>query len=137
MQASAFVGAYGNGAAGDVLHFGERGQHGLAGVEGVLCILLEGLAGCGERDFAAGAVEELGADFVLYGANLGGDSGLSAETLLRCPRERGMARYFEKGLELVEVHGAVISGQWSVASSTERNFETTRHLPLAVLRNEL
>jgi len=30
-----------------------------------------------------------------------------------------MARYFEEGLELVEVHGAVVSGQWSVASKIE------------------
>ena len=29
-----------------------------------------------------------------------------------------MARYFEERLELVEVHGAVVSGQWSVASKT-------------------
>src|ERR1700733_14902641 len=110
VQAGTFVGAHGDGAAGDVLHFGERGEHGLAGVEGFLGILLEGFAGGGKRDFAAGAVEKLGADFVFDGANLGGDRGLSAETLLRCPGERGVAGYFEEGLELVEVHGAVVSG---------------------------
>jgi len=27
-----------------------------------------------------------------------------------------VAGYFEEGLELVEVHGAVVSGQWLVAS---------------------
>ena len=78
---------------------------------GILGIFLKGFAGGGERDLAAGAVKKLGADFVFEGANLGGDGGLGAETLLRRPGERGVARYFEKGLELVEVHGVVVSGQ--------------------------
>jgi hypothetical protein len=84
---------------------------------------LKGLAGGGERDFAAGAVKELGAHFVLDGANLGGDGGLGAETLLRSPGKRGMTGYFEEGLDLVEVHGAVVSGQCSVASSTRAESE--------------
>src|SRR5580658_9248637 len=111
VEAGAFVGAHGDGAAGNVLHFGERGEHGLTGVEGFLSIFLKGFAGGGERDFAAGAVEEFGADFVFHAADLGGDGGLGAETLFRCPGERGVAGYFEESLELVEVHG-----QWSVAS---------------------
>src|ERR1700678_639120 len=109
MQAGAFVRADGDGSAGNVLHFGEGGEHGFAGVKGILGVFLKGFAGGGERDFAAGAVEELGADFVFNGANLGGDGGLGAETLLRRPGERGVAGYFEEGLELVEVHGAVVS----------------------------
>src|SRR5271168_1730579 len=123
VQAGAFIGAHGDGAAGDVLHFGERSEHGLAGVEGFLGVFLEGLAGRGERDFAAGAVEELGAHFVLDGANLGGDGGLGAETLLRCPGERGVAGYFEEGLELVEVHGAVASGQWPVTTLAQYEYD--------------
>src|SRR5580693_2746971 len=131
VQAGAFVGAYGDGTAGNVLHFGERGKHGLAGVEGFLGILLKGLAGSSERDFAAGAVEELGSDFVFHSANLGGDGGLGAETLLRGPGERGMAGYFQEGLELVEVHGrwSVASGRWPVQPG--RDLRTTQHLVLA------
>ncbi len=118
MQAGAFIGPDGDGAARDVFHFGERGEHGLAGVDRFLRVLLKSLAGCGERNLSAGAVKELGADFVFEGANLGGDGGLGAETLLGRPGERGMAGYFEEGLELVEVHRAAVSGQWSVASKT-------------------
>src|ERR1700691_431187 len=90
VEAGAFVGAYSDGASGDVLHFGERGEHGLAGVEGFLGVFLKGLAGGGEGDLAAGAVEEFGSDFVFDGTNLGGNGGLGAETLLRRPRGRGV-----------------------------------------------
>src|ERR1022692_335178 len=105
VQASAFVGPYSDGAAGDVLHLSEGGEHGFTGVQRILHVFLEGLASRRERDLAARTVKELGADLVLEGSNLGGDGGLSAETLLRCPGERGMTRYLEKRFELVKVHG--------------------------------
>ena len=104
VQAGAFVRADDDFAAGNALHLGDGDQHGLAGVERFLDIFLERLAGGGERDLAAGAVEQLGADFFLQAANLGRNGGLGAETLLRRARERGVPRHFEKRFELVEVH---------------------------------
>jgi hypothetical protein len=74
------------------------------GIESVLNILLKRFAGSGAGNFAARAVEQLGADFFLKSANLRRDSRLSPETLLRRPRERGVPGHFEEGFELVEVH---------------------------------
>ena len=96
VQASAFVGADDDLAARDALHFGDGHHHGLAGVERFFDILQEGLARSGERDLAAGAVEQLGSDLFLDAANLRRDRRLRAKTLLRRPRKRSVPRYFEK-----------------------------------------
>ncbi len=106
MQAGAFVRSYDDFAARHALHLGNRDQHGLAGVESFLDILLEGFATRGQRDFAAGAVEQLGSDFLFQRANLRRNGGLGAETLLRRARERSVPRHFEEGFELIKVHGA-------------------------------
>ena len=113
VQAGAFVGADDDFAAGNALHLGNGDHHGLAGVQRLFHVLQKSLAGGGERDFAAGTVEQLGADFFLDAANLRRNRRLGAETLLRRPRERGVPRHFEKGFELVEVHW---SSQFSALS---------------------
>src|SRR5215471_818381 len=104
MQAGGFVGADDDLAAWNALHLGQVDDHLLAGVDSALGIVLKGLAGGSEADFASGAVEELGPDLILQGANLGRDGRLRAKALFRCAREAGVARYFEKCLYLVEIH---------------------------------
>ena len=96
VQAGAFVGAHDDFAAGHALGFGDGGQHRLAGFKNFFSIFLEELAGGGDGDFPAGAVEQLGADFFLQGADLGRDGRLGAEALLRGPGEGAVARDFEK-----------------------------------------
>jgi hypothetical protein len=49
--------------------------------------------------------------------------------------ERGMTRYFEKRLQLVEVDGRVASSR--LPAAPERNLKTTQFSSLAVLRTEL
>ena len=89
---------------GHALHFRHGGDHGAAGLDGVFGVFLKDLAGGGERDLASGAVEQPGADFVLQGADLGGDRRLRAKALLRGAREAAEARDFEERLQLVEIH---------------------------------
>ena len=96
VQAGAFIGAYDDLAAGHAFGFGDRGQDGLAGFKNFFSIFLEQLAGGGDGDFAAGTVEQLGADFFLQGADLGGDGRLCAKALLRRAGERAVARDLEK-----------------------------------------
>jgi len=107
VQASAFVGSDDDFSAGHALGLGDFGEDGLAVLDGFLGILEEQLAGSGERDAASRAVEEARADFFFERANLGGNGGLSAKTLLRRAREAGEARYFEKDFQLIEVHGVL------------------------------
>src|SRR5271154_1791582 len=87
VQARSLIRSYRDCAARNVLHLGQRSEHGLARIERLLHVFLKGLACRGQRDFSAGAIKEFGADFVLNGANLGRDGGLGAETLLRRPRK--------------------------------------------------
>ena len=71
VQAGAFIGAHDDLSPGYAFGFGNRGQDGLAGFKNFFSIFLEQLAGGGDGDFAAGAVEQLGADFFLQGSDLG------------------------------------------------------------------
>ena len=96
MQAGAFIGAHDDLSAGHAFGFGNRGQDRLAGFKNLFSIFLEQLAGGGDGNFAAGAVEQLGADFFLQGADLGGDGRLGAKTLLRRAGEGAVARDLEK-----------------------------------------
>ncbi len=114
MQAGAFVGPDNDLAPGHALRFGDRSQHGLAGFQRFFSIFLEKLAGCGDRNLAAGAVQQFGADFFLERADLRGDRGLGAEALLRGAREAQQPRHFEKSFELVKVHK---SSTWQLALS--------------------
>src|SRR5712692_192437 len=97
VQAGAFVGADDDLAAGHALGLGDGGQDDLAGFKCFFSILLEDLARSGDRNLAAGAVEELGPDLLLQGANLGGDRWLGAEALLRGTGKRREPCDFQKG----------------------------------------
>ena len=71
VQAGAFIGPDHDFAARDTLHFRQGNQHGFAGVQGLLCVLLEVLACRGERYLATAAVEQPGANLFFKRANLG------------------------------------------------------------------
>src|SRR5712691_7924698 len=97
VQAGAFVGADNDLAARHALSFGDGCKDGFAGFKCFFSIFLEQLAGSGDRHLAAGAVEQLCADFFLQGADLGRDRGLGAKALLRSAGEGAQACDFEKG----------------------------------------
>jgi len=98
VEAGALICSYHNFAAGHAFGFGDLIEDDLAALERLLGILEEEFAGSGERDAASRAVEQASAYFFFEGANLGGDGGLRAKTLLRCAGEAGEARYFEEDL---------------------------------------
>src|SRR5581483_690163 len=111
MQTGSFIGADDELATRDALHFGEVDDHLLAGVDGLLGVILKSLAGGGEADLASGTVEELGPNLIFEGTDLGGDGRLRAETLFRGAGEAAMARNFEKRFYLVKIHKKVASFQ--------------------------
>src|SRR6266567_3870579 len=90
VQACTFIGPNHDLAAWNAFHFRHAHQHGLARVQGLFRILLEDLACAGERNFAAAAVKQLGANLFLQSANLRRDGGLSAKTFLRRPGKAGV-----------------------------------------------
>jgi hypothetical protein len=96
VQAGAFVGAYNQFSAGDALGFGDGDANGFACFDGFLGVLEEELAGLGERDFAARTVKQAGTNVFLQRADLGGNGGLGAKTLLGGARERTEPRNFQE-----------------------------------------
>ena len=70
MQAGAFICSHNNLAAGYALRFRDGSEHSLAGFKRLFSVFLKQLARGGDRNLAAGAVEQLGPDFFLEGANL-------------------------------------------------------------------
>ncbi len=106
VQAGAFVGGDHDFAARHAMHLGQRDQHHAALLERLFGVLLEDLAGSGDRDLAAAAIEQLGAHFFFQRADLRRDGRLSAETPLRSAREAAELGHLEKRFQLIEVHKA-------------------------------
>ena len=96
VQAGALVGRDHDFAARHAMHLGQRDQHHAALLEGFFGVLLKDFAGGGDGDLAAAAIEQLGADFFLQGADLRRDRRLGAETPLRRPREAAEPRDLQK-----------------------------------------
>ena len=71
-------------------------HHLLASFKCFFNIFLELFAGSGQRDFAAGAVEETRTHLLLQRPDLGGDRRLGAETLLRGAGEAGVPCHLEE-----------------------------------------
>ena len=104
IEAGALVGADDDLAARYSMRVSHRGQHLAPRFQRVLGKLLENAPGGGKGNAAAPAVQQLGADFLLEGADLRRDGWLGAETPLGCAREATQPRYFEKSFQLIEVH---------------------------------
>ena len=88
------------------VHFelGDGVLHTAAELQNLLGIIGEDAAGGGERDAAAEAFEELGAEFLLELPHLGANRRLRAIAGLRGLGKALQADNFEKCVELVEIH---------------------------------
>ncbi len=117
VQAGAFIGADDDLAPGHALGLGDRDQHRLAGFKNLFSIFLEELAGSGDGNLAAGAVEQLGPDLFLQGADLRRDGRLRAKALLGSTREGAVARDLKKRFQLFKIHKSTQPSALSVQLS--------------------
>jgi len=70
VQAGAFIGSHDDLSPGHAFGFGDGGQDRLAGFKNLFSIFQEQLAGGGDGDLPARAIEQLGADFFLQRPDL-------------------------------------------------------------------
>ncbi len=103
------------------LEFGDGILRAAAQVEHLRRVFGENLAGGGERDAAAEALEEFGAQFLLELPNLGADSGLRAEAGLRGLGEALQPHDLQECVELIEIH--ISAGATQILYRRDRNNE--------------
>src|SRR5690242_1599705 len=105
MQAGALVGADDDFTTGYTFGFRDCGADSFSAVESLFRITEKNLPGGGERNFAAGAIEQARANFLFKRTDLRRDRRLRTETLLGGSRERTEPRNFDEGFQLIEIHG--------------------------------
>ena len=104
VEAGTLIRPHHNLSTRHVLGFRDGSKYGLALLKRFFRVLEKQLAGDCQRDPAPGSIQQPSPDLFFERADLRRDSGLSPEAFLRCPREAGQPRYFQKDFELIEVH---------------------------------